>query len=251
MVFVINFVPLRIQSSVPIFTWEWDHWREQEIIALSPFWLSFFSTKSPLSPTFPFSSLPNSVNLFLCSGLWRTLRELIKLFLFNGKVLPGGSESKESTFNAGDPGWIPGLGRFPAAAAKSLQSCPALCDSRDRSPPSSLILGILQARTLEWVAISFSNAWKWKVKSEREVTQSCVTLSTRLLHPWDFPGNSAGVGCRCLLPGRFPRGGEMAIHSSILVWRILSLEEPGGLQFMWSQRVKHDWGTNTFTFKVM
>ena len=51
-----------------------------------------------------------------------------------------------------------------AAAAKSLQSCPALCDPIDGSPPGSPIPGILQARTLEWVAISFSNAWKWKVK---------------------------------------------------------------------------------------
>ena len=51
-----------------------------------------------------------------------------------------------------------------AAAAKSLQSCPTLCDSIDGSPPGSPIPGILQARTLEWVAISFSNAWKWKVK---------------------------------------------------------------------------------------
>ena len=48
--------------------------------------------------------------------------------------------------------------------AKSLQSCPTLCDPRDRSPPGSPIPGILQARTLEWVAISFSNAWKWKVR---------------------------------------------------------------------------------------
>jgi len=51
-----------------------------------------------------------------------------------------------------------------AAAAKSLQSCPTLCDPIDGSPPGSPIPGILQARTLEWVAISFSNAWKWKVK---------------------------------------------------------------------------------------
>ena len=42
--------------------------------------------------------------------------------------------------------------------------CPTLCDPRDGSPPGSPVLGILQARTLEWVAISFSNAWKWKVK---------------------------------------------------------------------------------------
>ena len=51
-----------------------------------------------------------------------------------------------------------------AAAAKSLQSCLTLCDPVDGSPPGSPIPGILQARILEWVAISFSNAWKWKVK---------------------------------------------------------------------------------------
>ena len=51
-----------------------------------------------------------------------------------------------------------------ATAAKSLQWCPTLCDPIDRSPPGSPVPGILQARTLEWVAISFSNAWKWKVK---------------------------------------------------------------------------------------
>ena len=51
-----------------------------------------------------------------------------------------------------------------AAAAKSLQSCPTLCDPIDGSPPGSPVPGILQARTLEWVAISFSNAWKWKGK---------------------------------------------------------------------------------------
>ena len=51
-----------------------------------------------------------------------------------------------------------------AAAAKSLQSCPTLCDPRDGSPPGFPVPGILQARTLEWVAISFSSVWKWKVK---------------------------------------------------------------------------------------
>ena len=48
--------------------------------------------------------------------------------------------------------------------SKSLQLCPTLCDPIDCSPPGSPVPGILQARTLEWVAISFSNAWKWKVK---------------------------------------------------------------------------------------
>ena len=75
-----------------------------------------------------------------------------------------------------------------AAAAKLLQSCPTLCDPIDGSPPGSPVPGILRARTLEWVAISFSNAWKWKVKTEREVTQSCTTVSD----PMDcsLPGSS-------------------------------------------------------------
>ena len=65
-----------------------------------------------------------------------------------------------------------------AAAAKSLQSCPTLCDPIDGSSPGSPIPGILQARTLEWVAISSSNAWKWKVKVK---LLSCVRL---LVTPW-------------------------------------------------------------------
>ena len=64
------------------------------------------------------------------------------------------------------------------ATAKSLQSCPTLCDPVDDSPPVSTIPGILQARTLEWVAISFSNAWKWKVKVK---SLSHVQLSAT---PW-------------------------------------------------------------------
>ena len=74
------------------------------------------------------------------------------------------------------------------SAAKSLQSCPTLCNPIDGSPPGSPVPGILQARTLGCVAISFSNAWKWKVKTEREVAQSCPTLS----HPMDCgpPGSS-------------------------------------------------------------
>ena len=53
---------------------------------------------------------------------------------------------------------------YAAAAAKSLQSCPTLCDPIDGSPPGSPVPGILQARILEWVITSLSNAWKWKVK---------------------------------------------------------------------------------------
>ena len=75
-----------------------------------------------------------------------------------------------------------------AAAAKSLQSCLTLRDPIDSSPPGSPVPGILQARTLEWVAISFSNAWKWKVKIESEVAQSYPTCSD----PMDcsLPGSS-------------------------------------------------------------
>ena len=140
---------------------------------------------------------------------------------------PGGSDSKESAYSAGDLGLVPGSGRSPgegngyplpvllpgkfqgqgslvgynpwgckeldvtAAAAKSLQLCPILCDPIDGSPPGSAVPGILQARTLEWVAISFSKAWKWKVKVN---SFSCVQLlathglqPTRLLRPWHFP----------------------------------------------------------------
>ena len=53
---------------------------------------------------------------------------------------------------------------FLCTAAESLQSCPTLCNPVDDSPPGSPVPGTLQARTLEWVAIAFSNAWKWKVK---------------------------------------------------------------------------------------
>ena len=72
------------------------------------------------------------------------------------------------------------------AAAKSLQSCPTLGDPIDGSPPGSPVPEILQARTLEWVAISFSNAWK--VKSESEVAQSCLTLSDTM--DCSLPGSS-------------------------------------------------------------
>ena len=65
-----------------------------------------------------------------------------------------------------------------AAAAKSLQSWPTLCNPIGGSPPGSPVPGILQARILEWVAISFSNAWKWKVKVK---SLSCASL---LVTPW-------------------------------------------------------------------
>ena len=85
------------------------------------------------------------------------------------------------------------------ATAKSLQSCPTLCDPIDGSPPGSPVPGILQERVLEWVAISFSNAWKWKWKWSRSVVSDPQRphglQPTRLLHPWDFPGKNTAVGC--------------------------------------------------------
>ena len=77
--------------------------------------------------------------------------------------------------------WVRGrkwVFQVAAAAAKSLQSCPTLCAPTDGSPPGSPVPGILQARTLKWVAISFSSAWKWKVKVK---LLSCVRL---LATPW-------------------------------------------------------------------
>ena len=90
-----------------------------------------------------------------------------------------------------------------AAAAKSLQLCPTLCDPIDGSPPGFPVPGILQARTLEWVAISFSNAWKWKVKvkslSRVQLLATPWTAAYQAPPSMDLPGKSTGVGCHCLL----------------------------------------------------
>ena len=106
-----------------------------------------------------------------------------------------------------------------AAAAKSLQSCPTLCDPIDGSPPGSPVPGILRVRVLEWDAISFSNAWKWKWKWICSVVSNSYLLHglqpTRLFHPWDFPGKSTGVGCHCLLR-------KYGIH---YVYKIVELKE--------------------------
>ena len=100
-----------------------------------------------------------------------------------------------------------------APAAKSLQSCPTLCDPIDGSPPDFPVPGILQARTLEWVAISFSNAWS---ESESEVAQSCPTLS----NPMDCspPGSSVhGIfQARVLELGAIAYSGEAPIYMHIL-----------------------------------
>ena len=90
-----------------------------------------------------------------------------------------------------------------AAAAKSLQSCPTLCNPIDGSPPGSPVPGILQARVLDWAAISFSNARKWKLKVK------LLSLVRLLVTPWTaayqappsmgFSRQEYWSGCHCLL----------------------------------------------------
>jgi len=92
---------------------------------------------------------------------------------------------------------------FNPFAAKSLQSCLTLCDPIDGSPPGSPVPVILHARTLEWVAISFSNAWKWKVKvkSLSRVRPSATPWTAAYQAPpsMGFSSKSTGVGCHCLI----------------------------------------------------
>ena len=95
----------------------------------------------------------------------------------------------------------------PAAAAKSLQSCPTLCDPRDSSPPGSPYPWDSPGKNTG-VGCHFLLQYM-TVKSKSEVAQSCPTPSdpmdcmqpTSLLCPWDFPGKSTGVKCHCLLHG--------------------------------------------------
>ena len=95
-----------------------------------------------------------------------------------------------------------------AAAAKSLQSCPTLCDPIDGSPPGFPIPGTLQARTLAWVAISFSNAWKWKVKVKLlSHVWLFATPRTGFPSPWNSPDQNTGVGSCSLLQRIFPTQG--------------------------------------------
>ena len=104
-----------------------------------------------------------------------------------------------------------------AAAAKSLQSCPTLCNPMDGSPSGSPIPEILQARTLKAVAISFSSAWKWKVKVK---SLSCVqllatpwTAAYQAPPPWDFPGTQTATDWLILFS---KNPGERHIY-----WRLL------------------------------
>ena len=113
-----------------------------------------------------------------------------------------------------------------AAAAKSHQLCPTLCDPTDSSPPGSPVPGILQARSLEWVAISFSNAWKWKVKVK---SLSHVQL---LATPWTAAYQaplSVGVSRQeywsgVLLPSLYMTTGKtIALTRRTFVGKVISL----------------------------
>ena len=122
------------------------------------YWLPFPSLVFPLPPSFhPWLTRPQS--LWLQPGV---------SISFSVHTCTGWSQSQACPWKAPAP-----AAAAAAAAVKSLQSCPTLCDLTDGSPPGSAVPGILQARTLEWVAISFSNAWKWKVKVK---SLSCVWL---------------------------------------------------------------------------
>ena len=120
-------------------------------------------------------------------------------------------------------------GAAAAAAAKLLQSCPTLCEPTDGSPPGSPVPGILQARTLEWVAISFSNAWKWSHSVVSDSSWPHGLQPTRLLHPWDFPAKSTGVGCHCLLRwkgldsanSKYVEKPKESMSYSFLIWKHL------------------------------
>ena len=117
-----------------------------------------------------------------CTGLHHNL-ELVRVFLLH--VVPLISLRELVTFPLDiilyhhKMIWLLSV-CFPAAAtaAKLLQSCPTLCDPIDGSPPGSPVPGILQARTLEWAAIAFSNAWKWKVKGK------LLSRARLLATPW-------------------------------------------------------------------
>ena len=167
-----------------------------------------------------------------------------------------------------------------AAAAKLLQSCLTLCDPLDSNPPGSAVPGILQTRILEWAAISFSNAWKWKVKVKslsciwlfvtpwtaayqappsmgfsRQEYWSGVRNGILLNHKKNFPGGTdcKEFACSAREPGLIPESGRspgngMATNSCILAWKIPWTEKSGGLQTMGLQTVRYDWATNTFTF---
>ena len=146
--------------------------------------------------------------------------------------------------------------------------CPTLCDPMDHGPPGSSVHGILQARILEWVATPSSWGSPWPSDQPASLVSlalqaDSLSLSHRgriviyLLRSFfsGFPGgrDSKESACSAGDPGLISASGRsleqgMAIHSSVLACRNPWIEEPGGLQSLGSQRVGHDWATDTFTF---
>ena len=109
--------------------------------------------------------------------------------------------------------WFP----VAAATAKSLQSCPTLCDPIDSSPPGSAVPGILQARTLEWVVISFSSAWKWKVKvkslSRVQLFETPWTTAYQAPAPMGFSRQEYWSGVPLPYPNSHDRGVHFHLYS--------------------------------------
>ena len=175
------------------------------------------------------------------------------------------------------------------ATAKSSQSCSTVCDPIDSSPPGFSVPGILQARTLEWVAIAFWHIFnrikriQWKsadrVPGPLLCNQNAGEWSQTWDHPIPQPPISYPAWDRRLLIRRllgFPGGAavknlpamqdrqetqvwtlcqedclekEMATHSSILAWRIPGTEKLGGLQSKGLERIRYDWMTKHCTWK--
>ena len=142
-----------------------------------PIWL--YLGKDMLSCTPPLKKVPLSRYVTVSCTMARPLMRLSSPFHVVYIVYTWGILKKERA----------------AASAKSLQLCPTLRDPIDGSPPGSAVPGILQARTLEWVAISFSNAWKWKWSCSvvSDCSQPHGLQPTRLLRPMGFSRQWSGL----------------------------------------------------------
>ena len=138
------------------------------------------------------------------------------------------------------------LSESAAAAAKLLQSCPTLCNPTDGSPPVSPVPGILQARVLEWVAIAFSNAGKWKVKVK--LLSRVRLLATPWTAAYQAPP-SMGFSRQEYWSGVPSPSPYQSLRT--LAWKIPCLEEPGRLQSMGLPRVGHNWATSLWLSTFM
>ena len=148
--------------------------------------------------------------------------------------------------------------------AKLLQSCPTLCDPIEGSPPSSSIPGILQARILQWVAISFSNACM-----HAKSLQSCLTLLlllSRFSHvltlcdprdgsppgsrPWDSPGKNTGVGCHFLLQCMKVKSESEVAQSCSTLSDPMDCSPPGSSVHRIFQARELEWGAIAFSTHI-